>query len=85
MPWLTWPYALCHVGEQGSLSGAVVVRTVVSFQPGWPRDVSGDPRLLFSSLASSTSNLTSQQCDLPSQTWSWQCCNLGHYAAGQVR
>jgi len=30
MPWLTWPYSLCKIGEQGSLSGRVVVRTVVS-------------------------------------------------------
>jgi hypothetical protein len=30
------------------LPGAVVVRTVVSFQPGWSRDLSGYPRLPFS-------------------------------------
>ena len=32
MPWLTWPNVLRKVGEQGSLSGLVVVRTVVSVQ-----------------------------------------------------
>jgi len=32
MPWLTWLYALCKVGEQGSLSGLAVVRTVVSIR-----------------------------------------------------
>jgi hypothetical protein len=43
MPLLTWPHALCNIGEQGILSDPVVVRTVVSFQRGWSRDVSGDP------------------------------------------
>jgi hypothetical protein len=36
MTWLTWPYTICDVGEQGSLSGPVVVRTVVSVQPACP-------------------------------------------------
>jgi len=43
MPWLTWPYALGQVGEQGSLPAAVVVRTVVSLQLACTRDVSGAP------------------------------------------
>jgi hypothetical protein len=43
MPWLTWPYALRNIGEQGILSGPVVVRTVVSVQFACSRDVSGAP------------------------------------------
>jgi len=43
MPSLTWPNALRKVGEQGSLSRLVVVRTVVSVQFACSRDVSGAP------------------------------------------
>ena len=41
MPWLTWPYALCKIGERGCLSGPVVVRTLVSVQL-YSHNVSGD-------------------------------------------
>jgi hypothetical protein len=61
MPWLTWPYALGMIGEQGRLSGPVVVRTVVSVRRDCSRDVSGGPLLLSSPNALSVSSLITQE------------------------
>jgi hypothetical protein len=53
---LNWSYTLRIVGEQGGLSGPVVVRTVVSIQSA--QNVGSDPPPFHPLYAVSARNLT---------------------------